>query len=240
MFSKDLIQAICDWQRGGTSKQKAKRGERLKREAVSLPEEFRQCPLCCFRQISLEKGALWKLADQLELPESISAWTLSLDVAQSFKGGVPPQGWQGVIFAIHPPAGSVVVNLDRLFRNEDFLTAVEANKEQISGYQDGIGRYKNSQREVLLEVSTIRISDIHELGGYSSNRDELVRMIYGPAPSSANYEDFDRRVALSGAKLGPDWIEGEAKDRVIDKIRAVMPGLRTIKKLQAAMTNSHP
>jgi hypothetical protein len=132
LFSRDLIQAISDWQRGGSSKQKAK-GERLKQEAASLPDEFRQCPLCCFRQISLEKGALWKLADQLELPESISAWTLTLDVAQSFKGGVPPQGWQGAIFAVHPPAGSVV----------------ETNKRQVSGYQDGIGRYGNSQREVV-------------------------------------------------------------------------------------------
>jgi hypothetical protein len=53
-----------------------------------------------------------------------------------------------------------------------------------------------------------------------------------PTPSSENLLAFDRGLAASGQELGPVWINGEAKDRVIAKIRALMPGLRLIKKLQ--------
>jgi len=133
MFTRELIQAVNDWQRGGSPKQKAARALRLKKEAAALPGQFRQCALCCFRQITLEKG-----------------------------------------------------------------------------------------------------------GGYSSDRDKLVRMMYGPNPSQADYADFDRRAAMAGAKLGADWIGEYAKDRVIAKIRGVMPCLRTIKMLQNAMAAEQP
>src|SRR5260370_975565 len=98
MFTRDLIQAVSDWQRGGSPRQKAARGLKLKAEAATLPDQFRQCSSSCFRQIALPKGSVWQLADTLELPETISSWTVSLDVARTFKNGVPPPGSQGVIF----------------------------------------------------------------------------------------------------------------------------------------------
>ena len=42
-----------------------------------------------------------------------------LAVAKHFKGGVPPHDLQGVIFALVPPAGSVVANLAALYADAD-------------------------------------------------------------------------------------------------------------------------
>ena len=60
-FGKDIIQAISDWQRGGDRKQNQKRGARLKEVCKNLPEEYRSCCLCCFRQVALPKGGIWSL-----------------------------------------------------------------------------------------------------------------------------------------------------------------------------------
>lgn len=234
MFTKELIQAVSDWQRGGDTKQKAKRGQALKKEALKLPTEFRNCQLCCFRQLALEKGSLWKLADTLQLPETISAWTLLPEVARELKNGVPPAGLQGIIFCILPPPSSIIVNLDRLYRDHEFQRAIKSSQSSISGFANGMGRWQNSQNEVILEIDSILISDIYELGGYSGTRDELVREIYGPNPTSNNYADFDYLLRISKQKLGACWIGETSKDRVIKKIQSAMPSLRTIKKLQAA------
>jgi hypothetical protein len=231
IFSSDLLQAICDWQRGGDAGQKAKRGAKLKSEAGSLPVKFRQCRLC-YRQIALGKGAVWQLADNLELPETISAWTESIDVARAFKDGVPPPGIQGAIFLLFPSQESVVINLNRLFRDAMFNEALKKNAKKIHGFYDGIGRYGNSQEEVVLEVTKIRLDDLYELGGFSSTKDEFMELYFGPNPTSNNLSQFERWLDMANVQLGPAWIGKTATDRVIDKIHMVMPALRRIKKLQ--------
>ena len=139
-FPLSLLQAISDWQRSSTKA----RAQTLKAECEALPPEFRTCLLVCYRQIALPKEGVWDLIGEDRLPEKISSWTLDIEVAKAFKGGVPPvgQGFQGTILYLFPPAGSVVVNLSTLFRDAAFLDAIERNKSHISGYQDGVGRYK--------------------------------------------------------------------------------------------------
>lgn len=233
LFTRDLLQAVSDWQRGGSPEQKARRGGALKKAALVLPRKFRQCRLC-YRQIALEKSALWNLADTLELPETISAWTQSLAIARAFKGGVPPQGSQGIIFLLYPSQDAVIVNLGRLYQDTDFQDAISKYKDHISGFHHGMGRYGNSQNEVVVEVNKIRLIDIHELGGFSMSRDDLVHVFFGPNPTASDYEEIDRRLRVTGQTLGPGWIGEEQKDRVIAKIGTRMPVLRAIKRLQEA------
>jgi hypothetical protein len=235
MFTREVIQAISDWQRGGDARQKLRRGRTLKAEVLKLPKEFSECNDRCFRQLSLVKGSFWQLADEFELPESISAWTLDPDVARGLKGGVPYPGQQGVIFAIRPKGGSVIVNLDRLYSNGEFLASINRHRRDVTGFSDGMGRYGNTQREVVLEIREIRLSDIFELGGFSSERDELIRTCYGEHPTREQIEDFDRILNEAGEAVGPAWVGDEAKDRVISKLKEIMPTLRTLKKLQEAI-----
>jgi hypothetical protein len=241
MFSLELLQAINDWQRGGDRSQKERRGRTLKSLTSTLPPEFRQSRFS-YRQISLYKGSLWKLADELHLPETISSWTESLEVARTFKGGVPPPGSQGIIFLLFPSHNSVIINLNRLYHDDRFLSAIESHSREIKGFHDGIGRYQNSQEEVVIEVSNIRLNDVHELGGYSSSESEIrqqyMNLHYGPHPSNAEFKAFERRFALANISLGPCWIDGKAKDKVLSNIAKQMPSLRAIKKLQEAVIDN--
>ena len=219
---------------GGSAKQKARRGAELERQAEALDVKYRSCALMCFRQIALLKGSLWQLADSLQLPETISGWTVSPEVARTLKGGVPDLEYQGVIFAIPAPDGSVVINLVRLYRDKEFLTAVEANRNEIVRFDDGIGRYGPDQQEVVIKLSQISLTDINEMGGYSSSREELAQLYFGRTPSGGDLAEFDRLLAATREELGAAWIGGDAKDRVLKKIQARMPELRQIKQLQDA------
>ncbi len=231
-FSQSLIQAISDWQRGGSPNQKKARAEELENQAQSLPLEFRSSALTCFRQIALKKDSLCDLAETLELPESISAWTISPEAARQIKGGVPPeQEYQGVIFVIPPPDGSVIVNLDRLFRDDGFCKRVEQVKGKIERFGDGMGRYGNDQMEVVIKINKISLSDVFELGGYSSNQKELAMRYFGQLPTEENTEAFDRLMAQAKRELGATWLGGDAKERVIKSIRNISPKLRTIRQL---------
>jgi hypothetical protein len=88
-FTLELLQAISDWQQGGNGREKHYRGRALKARAAGLDQRFRQTGLVCFRKVSLKKRPLWQLLADNKLPETISAWTATTDVAKTFKHGVP-------------------------------------------------------------------------------------------------------------------------------------------------------
>ncbi|SEP22536.1 hypothetical protein SAMN02799625_05081 [Methylobacterium sp. UNC300MFChir4.1] len=231
-FPIALIQAINDWQIGGGANKKARNAAALKREAVALPDRFRKCGTPCYRQLALEKGHLYELNDTLQLPETSSAWTVALDVAQQIKGGVPPEGWQGIIFGLVPPRGSVIVNLDRLYSDAAFRRAVAEAQPKIHRFGDGIGRYQNTQREVVVEVNSIHLNQVISLGGYSGTRFEIAKLYYGRDPSFLDLLNLDALVVKSGVAFGPSWVSGAAKDRCISKIQSKAPFYRLIKQLQ--------
>jgi len=233
MFSLSLLQSINDWQIGGSPSVKGKRGKILQKEFSQLPDEYRICYFSCFRKIDLEKGILWKLADDLLLPETISAWTIETSIAQKFKGGVPASGIQAIIFTLQPTdAICVVANLSKIYRDQEFLNAVEKNKNNIKNFELGIGRWGNSQAEVVMEVKNITIDNIYEMGGFSSSREKLVKELYGSNPTKLHYADFDFLVGVNSIDIGGGWVSGAAKDKVLKKIKDQMPALRTIKQLQ--------
>jgi hypothetical protein len=111
VFTLEFLQVVSDWQRGGDVRQKARRGKRLEKLTAGVDARFRKCEFTCLRQVALEKGPIWKLIAERNLPETISSWTVSPAVAKGFKGGVPPEGWQGVIFALHPRPSEVVLSI---------------------------------------------------------------------------------------------------------------------------------
>lgn len=174
IFTLPLLQAVSDWQRGGDHKQKIKRGNALKAACLSLPARYRAPPARCYRQESHEENRTWQLLIDNKLPETIAAWSLSLDVALTFKGGVPPPGQRGIIFQIAPEAHQVIANLAELYADPDFLLAAEARKSDIKGYHSGIGDYGNSQHEVVLELGSLDRATIHRYGGFAGTLDELI------------------------------------------------------------------
>lgn len=232
MFDRAVIQAVSDWQRGGSPKQKARRGEALKEAAAGLPARYKECSLTCLRQVALQKDTLWRLADELELSESISAWTVSPSIAASFKGGVPPAGFQGVIFALVPDPDQVILNVSRLVGDPDFLAAAQEIAEDVVGFNDGTGRYGTSQQEIVLDLQKVRFDQIYQLGGFSSSRTDLMKLYYRREPTLVDEAQFDELVLRAGVSIGQAWIGSDATKRVLKKIERLMPDLRDIKRLQ--------
>ena len=239
-FDVSLLQAISGWQRGGDAKQNKRRGQTLKQACASLPERYRTCALDCFRQIALPKGGVWDLLGVNHLSEKISSWTVDLEVAQTIKNGVPPegQGYQGVIFSIKPPLGSVIVNLWELYQDPAFLDALKKNKVSIMSYAAGAGRYMNSQSEVVLELDELTQVDIYSLGGHSSAFDEVVSraasIIYGRSPTPEEVKLLLLKVEHLRGTAGARWLTPAATARVLDRTRPEAAKLIEIKRCQAS------
>jgi hypothetical protein len=237
-FSLPLLQAISDWQRGGDAKQSRRRGEALKESCKSLPEKFRTCPLRCFRQIALLKGGVWDLIGEDKLSEKISSWTTSIEVAKSFKNGVPPegQGYQGVILCTSPNQNSVIVNFGELYDEPAFLAAMEQRRNSITGYHDGAGRYGNDQREVVLEIASVTQQEIYSMGGHSSPFDDLVdiaaKQIYGPEATLTQRTELLAQAEHARTEAGPRWLNCEATQRVLACMKPHAEKLSKIKRQQ--------
>lgn len=235
-FSLPLLQAISDWQRGGDARQNKRRGERLKEACRDLPGKFRTCSLCCFRQIALPKGGVWNLIGEDRLPEKISSWTLDIEVAKGFKGGVPPegQGYQGTILCVYPQPGDIIVNLRELYQDAGFREALEQHKASIVGFNDGAGRYGSEQSECVLEIAGVRQQDIYSMGGHSSPFEQLLdqaaKLIHGRPPTPTEREALLLRAEKVRPEAGPKWLSPEATQRVIARMKPHARRLREIKK----------
>ena len=240
-FCLPVLQAVSDWQRGGSEKQSRKRGLALKRACATLPEEFRQCSLVCHRQIALTKSSVWQITAEAQLAEKISAWTIDMQVAKYFKGGVPPEGqdYQGIIFSRLPANSEVIVNLYRLYSEPTFRQAVKNLRSNIEGYSDGIGKYGDTQSEVVIETKQLTTLD-YSLGGHSSPFDNLVlataQILFGPTPTSSQLESLQLKAEPMRGAAGPRWLSPEATTRVLNRMEPHVDLLKMIKKIQAAVT----
>lgn len=231
-FSIELLQAVNDWQRGSSSDaQRAKRAAALQAAAQKLPAKFRKCGLACFRQVALKKGHLWDLLAKKALAERVSSWTPSIEVAKSFKGGVPPEEWRGVILMITPKPEQVVLNLSTLYQADEFQQSLEENRAKINGYHDGIGRYGASQSEVVLEIPNVGPDEIWTMGGYSSDRAVLSRLLLGRQPNAAEQSWIDENIAQSGVVPGgPWWLSDDGWQNVYARIK---PKIEDLKRKQS-------
>lgn len=196
-----LLQAVSDWQRGGDAKQNLRRGLALKAACAPLPEQYRTSPLASFRQVGLEQGSVWDLIGEDSLAEKVSSWAFDIEIATAFKSGVPPngQGYQGVIFCINPPPSShVIVNLRELYKSPAFCAAMERNKSAITSFSDGVGRYWDSQSEIVLEIDAVTQEDIYSLDGHSSPFEQLVAPRSGTHLCTRSYATRGRGTATEG------------------------------------------
>lgn len=130
----------------------------------------------------------------------------------------------------NPKPENVIVNLAELYRNPDFQTTHEREKQNISGYYKGIGKYHNLQSEIVLEIDKLPLDSVYALGGFSSSKTEIARKFFGHEPNSQEMEYFDDILKRVNMHLGPNWITGQAKDRVIIKMLETVECLKPYHK----------
>lgn len=244
LFSLSLLQAISDWQNGGAADVARRRGDALERECVNLPIKFKSVPSACFRRMVLRKGSIWSLLGEQALSEKISSWTFDLAVAKTFKEGVPPpgQGLQGIIFERLPRQDEIIVNLWALFRDADFQAAIEKHKTSVKGFKKGMGKYSDTQCEIVLKVETLAQEHIYSLGGHSSSADEILEQaaekIYGNDATPAQKEFLRWAMEVGPDVTGPRWLTQKATRTVLSRVEPQIPPLRARKADQAVVGQS--
>jgi len=217
MFSRELLQAISDWQQGGSPAEKATRGQALAQLAAGLPRRYREVAGPCYRKVALTDKHAFELGVVYKLPETVSGWTLDIEIAKQFKKGVPPAGWRGVIFDFRPTPEQVVINLDAVYQDPAFCDSCAREKSHLTGYALGIGKYKNSQREVVLRLHEVEISNIFAIGGFIADEsiDSLVQECLGRSFEEAEAREFESATARSRGLSNQWWLQGPSKDRII-------------------------
>jgi hypothetical protein len=203
IFSTSLIQALSDWQRGeGASK--AALALALKDEALKLPTDFRATTGTFYRRIDIDPANLMVIGTKFKLPETISSWTKDYSVAKHFKE-LPKTGYRGSIFSLVPTKG-VILDIDRLFSTKAFRTRLFQIQGQIIGLKEGIHRYANSEKEVLIECSDISADSLYALGGYTKDKDYYLNLQYGPNPTDQQRHQFEQAMLKGNQRIGPYWL----------------------------------
>jgi len=217
MFSLELLQAINNWQFKGIGSDKELLAQQIAEHAKSLPTEFKNISTKCYRKIDLTGNHTFNLGLHMKLEESYSSWTFDSEIAKDFSGGVPPKGWQGVIFELTPEDTSyeVIINLDALFSNSNFLNACHENKNKIKGYSNGIGCFMNIEREVIVKIPELHIHQLWAYGGYSNSREKLAETVFGHKPDANELVQFDEMMKKAGMQVGPAWVTGAGKDLAV-------------------------
>jgi len=229
VFDLGILKAINEWQRGGSPKQKDRRGQSLKETCNSLPDRFRTCEQICYRQEAHEKDRIWQLLANEALPESISSWTVSLSMAKGFKGGVPPAGLQGVIFAITPSTDQVVLNLVEIYADPEFQKACETHRTAIPGFASGIGKYGGSQSEIVLNVERLVTDQVFSYGGFSSSIEDLAALAIGHRPSDEELALFTATAENAAVRPGAWWLSTEGTRCVLGRMAPRLTALRAEK-----------
>ncbi len=208
-FPATLLHAVDRWQKGGDHAAKVKRGQRLKQEVLALNDaNLRWCPEVVYRRLALPQRFVWSFITTGALPETISAWSLDPDVAKGVKGGVPPEWqdgkrWVGVILEHKPKPEEVVVNLEALWVDLKYQRSlVEAGPEK---YSEGIHKYENSQREVVLDLARVSLKQIWSWGGYSSSIEGLTEQVLRLKPTPEQIDWFRKMIEENDIQIGAWW-----------------------------------
>ncbi|WP_375209329.1 hypothetical protein [Hyphomonas jannaschiana] len=217
-FTDDLLRSVGCWQNGWKENQELRLeiGAELELHSSGLDDEFRTVNDTCYRKRFIHEGELipFVIGDLIEGPAS---WTLDPKFAEEFKGIERPDAHMGAIFARKPHPEEVIVNIDALWANADFRTAIETYAGKNGPYADALVNFGNKQREVVLQ-SSILPGDIFALSGRSDSFDVLCEQ--------AGILDESKKDAVwkalvdSGTFVGePKWIDQAGALRVIGNVQ---------------------
>jgi hypothetical protein len=190
IYPEGLIRAIDRWQAG--SKDKARKARMLWDWSRHLPPQYRALPTTVFRQVRVNARLGIGMAVGVFL-ESISSWTTSHQVAQRFRQEDGDREKVLMIFARHPAADDIIINLNALYADPDFMETVRATSARLDKTFRGIERWKGSQEEVVLKETTIANDEIVSLGAFRQISD-VVPLVGTRDPNAPSDEQIFREL----------------------------------------------
>lgn len=139
---------------------------------------------------------------------------------------MPPEGLKGVIFALTPLSTSVVVNLDAVYKDPGFREACEQLRRRLTDFESGIGKYGDSQKEVVLEIANMTPEHVLHYGGIWSSREDIAEMLFKRKPTKEDLELFDRLCEKAGTRREAWWLSASGSGAVLLRMKPHIDRLR--------------
>lgn len=230
MFSLEFLQAINDWQAYGIGVNKQTLGVKLKKMAQQLPSNFRTVNRNCYRRLDLTGRYAIILGVKMKLLETFSSWTSESCVAENFNNGVPPKNYIGIIVELCKDEVNkhIILNLEELYKNKEFVDECKIQKQNITNFQKGIGFYFDSEHEIILEIKTVELQQVYAYGGYSSDKQSLMFQYFGHSPSKEEIKKYDEITKKLAIHRDEGWVKGKRKDNILKKHMQVASYLNKI------------
>jgi len=167
-FSRELIKAVNDWQAGSYGKAKKLLNLQIALEARPIDRYYLKCDVPCYRRTALTKWAVGNLFFRFYISEETSAWSTSRHFVVKFRNGPPTPPDPGAIFRHSPSDGEVVLNLERLYDHPEFIKSVDGWQKDGLNVSAGIGKFRNTQHEVIMRVNRVPHDEIFAFGSNAS------------------------------------------------------------------------
>ncbi len=241
-YTKDFIQVINDWQAFALKDRKIELYNKL--ISFNIPSKLRQCDQYCYRitdfRIKIPALSMLSAGISEQINMGVSSWTLDKQIAKDFYkkySPLTPSEGQNYIVKIYPKPQEVILNLDRLYQDDFFMFQCEKYQSNIKNYEKGIGCWKNSQREIILNVNSVNIDNICAFWGYSSTPEEFYKKYGDIIKSIIQTVNEDKRKIFEekvyeflNQNLGAFWLEDE--DSVKNKIKFLKDEAKKLDELR--------
>jgi hypothetical protein len=180
-FRDEFFIALNQWQKGWAEDQDTKNefSISLKQECCLIDNKYKVIEGPCYRKRFIHRGELVDIILNDNKTEGVTSWTSDVRYAEFFKGKFRESAVSAAIFEHTPTDGQVIVNVNELWKCADFIKGLDDFKKRNPEQCDAIYHFKDTQKEVILEVP-LRGSEICILSGKSSSFDDICDSVNVP------------------------------------------------------------
>lgn len=179
-FTNELLSAIAQWQKGTRWDQDKRRDnvDLLIQASAYLPVKYRTTDnQTCYRKRFLNNGELIPILEDGFI-EGITSYSLSLLKAKEIASGelVNPDKTFCVIFSKIPKNDEVIINLNKLFKSNNFKNAVKRYKKIDEEKWKVLDNFQDKQQEVILK-SKLHMSNVYQVAGKASTFEDFCDLL---------------------------------------------------------------
>ena len=222
-YTLDFIQTVNDWQAYGMRERKNEIAQKLR--SFSIDDHLKKCDKPCYRitdfRNHVKERSIFDAFLNQRILFGVTSWTTDYKVAQNFyKEGIPLYPYEGINYIIKiTNCSNIILNIESLYSDTAFIKACEKHKKNIKEYSKGIGRFGNTQKEVILDIESVSVDNIYAFWGTSSTKEDFYKKYIN---------DFVKIINLSNGKItykfiddflnqniGPHWDDDEQNVKCI-------------------------
>lgn len=226
MYDERFLSALGAWQRGWHE-------DKTRRLAITnilisavdalhdpLPTSY-PLPLCYRKRFLVPNnpqngGDFVKLVMEGRIEEGVAAWSSDITLHQQFKT-MRREGAVATLFAHRPSRGEVLVDLNALWADPIFSTAVTDYARRQGANADALTHFRDRQRELILTAPLLR----EEVVGFAGivGDEQFFFEAFGAKTSAEEDAIFRGLVQIDALPGDTRWIGAAAAQRAIAATR---------------------